>query len=399
MTTTTFVPGPSEDNQKPADSGVDRGITKSPALVKMLDECGVSVWYDGIKRPVNELIAEMLASGAQGLTTNPTIVLGAVQGSDLYSEDFREFAVYGMTDPQEMTMVIMKRDVGAAASCMLDHYKATGRSNGYASIEVPPNLADDTQGTIAAARTLWKEINQPGVMIKIPATKEGIPAIYEATREGINVNATLIFSVERYLQVMDAYIRGLADRLAEGNPVDHVASVASFFVRRVDDAVNKWFDETGAPEDLRERFENTLAVANSVVAYDEFTRRFNEPDFLALSEAGARRQRFLAASTGPNKGRRSHPLMYVLSMTGNGHDADIVNTMPPDTLEVLKTWPVEEIVPGTICRDPEGARAHIEAARLAGIPFDERVAALEPAGVASFRKSFDEVVKIVGEKA
>jgi transaldolase len=289
---------------------------------------------------------------------------------------------------------LMLRDVAAAADLLRPIYDATGAGDGYASIEVSPYLAADEKGTVEAAVRLWGKLNRPNVMIKIPATKECIPAIRTVLEKGINVNVTLIFSREVYEQVANAYIQALQTRAARGEGVRNISSVASFFVSRVDAAVEKSFDELLKAGKVqasdKDFFFGKVGVANSKIAYASFEKLFSSDAFKALKEKGARVQRPLWASTG-TKNPVFKAVMYVEELAGR----DTVNTMPPATVKAL-------IADGTI--EPRLHAGGADAAALVskvnalGIPTDKLLVDLQTAGVKSFSDSYRDLLASIETK-
>src|SRR5215208_5094121 len=262
--------------------------------LESLHDAGVSIWLDTLSRELLEtgalatLIAESAVTGA---TSNPTIVGRAISGSDRYDEQLRALVASGVHDPQELFFELALDDVGRAADLLRPAYQASGGRDGFVSFECTPDLAYDTAATVEQALELWKRLARPNVMIKVPATDAGIPAIEELTARGVNVNITLLFSLARYEQVIDAYISGLQRRLEAGEQVDPISSVASFFVSRVDAKVDRLLPEGS---DLR----GSVAIANAHCAYARYRERFADGRWLTLRAAGARSQRPLWASTG-----------------------------------------------------------------------------------------------------
>ena len=266
-------------------------------------ELGQSIWLDYIRRDLIESgeLAQLIDQGViRGVTSNPTIFENAISSSDLYTSDLRSMAQAGWTAEQIFDQLAVS-DIRGAADAFLPLYERTNGADGFVSIEVNPKLADKTQPTLDEARRLWSVVNRPNVMIKIPATEAGIPAIEESIYEGINVNVTLIFSLDRYAEVMDAYLRGLERRASEGGSLDHIASVASFFVSRVDIAVDGLLEEIisaeGPNADRASALLGKAAIANVKLAYAQFEAIFGSDRFLNLEAKGARAQRPLWAST------------------------------------------------------------------------------------------------------
>ena len=262
--------------------------------LRRLHEAGVSIWLDTLSR-------ELLASGdfaglvrdfsVTGATSNPTIFAKAITGSDLYDDQLRGLAAAGERDTQELFFALALDDVRAAARELRPSYERSGGRDGFISFECTPDLADDTEATIAQARALWQRLGEPNVMIKVPGTPAGLPAIEELTRLGINVNVTLLFAIERYEEVIDAYVRGLTARAGAGEPLDGIASVASFFLSRIDTKVDAQLPD-GSP--LRGR----VALASARVAHQRYRAKFAGSGWEQLLALGAKPQLPLWASTG-----------------------------------------------------------------------------------------------------
>jgi transaldolase len=294
--------------------------------LQQLHDAGVSIWLDTLSRDLldsggfAELVADCAVTGA---TSNPTIFAKAITGSDDYDDQLRAAVASGVRDPQELFFELALDDVRDAADVLRPAYDASDGRDGFVSFECTPDLADDTAATIAQALELWDRLARPNVMIKVPATEAGIPAIEELTARGVNVNITLLFSVTRYEQVIDAYIAGLQRRVTDRQPVDAIASVASFFVSRVDTKADALLP---ADSPLRGR----LAIANAHVAYGRYRERFADERWAALAAAGARPQRPLWASTG-TKDPAYSDVLYVEELIA----ADVVNTMPEATLRAF----------------------------------------------------------------
>ena len=300
--------------------------------VQQVQRLGQSIWYDNIRRGliVSGELQRLVDIGVSGLTSNPTIFEKAIAGSTDYDDALLELAAIG-EGPQEVFESLGMEDIRATADLLRPIYERTECADGYASFEVNPHLAHDTEGTIAEAKRLFAALDRPNVMVKVPATPEGIPAIRYLIGDGININVTLIFSLDAYDGVSEAYIQGLEDLAKSGGEVGKVASVASFFVSRVDTAVDALLEE-GIREG-REGLEELLgqaAVANAKLAYHAFQARFGDARFAALKEKGARVQRPLWASTG-TKNPAYSDVLYVETLIGR----DTVNTMPEATLTAL----------------------------------------------------------------
>ncbi len=354
--------------------------------LQQLHEAGVSIWLDTLSRELldsggfAELVADCAVTGA---TSNPTIFAKAITGSDAYDDQLRAAVASGVRDPQELFFELALDDVRDAADVLRPAYDASDGRDGFVSFECTPDLADDTAGTVEQALELWNRLARPNVMIKVPATEAGIPAIEELTARGVNVNITLLFSVTRYEQVIDAYIAGLERRVAAGQQVDAIASVASFFVSRVDAKADALLPPDSA---LRGR----VAIANAHVAYGRYRERFADQRWEALAAAGARPQRPLWASTG-TKDPAYSDVLYVEELIA----ADVVNTMPEATLRAFA-----DHGRATHALDPSTATAEdvLRDAADAGIDLAALTAQLEREGVQSFCASYDELIDRITSK-
>ena len=300
--------------------------------VQDVQRLGQSIWYDNIRRGLLDSgeLKRLIEMGVTGLTSNPTIFEKAIAGSTDYDEALTELARSDKSVDQSYEALVIE-DIRNTADLLRPIYDRTGGVDGYASLEVSPKLAHDTAGTTAEARRLFDALDKPNVMIKVPATAEGIPAIRQLISEGININVTLIFSLEAYRQVMEAYIAGLEEYVAAGGDPSRIASVASFFVSRVDTAVDTLLEERmrqGAPD--VKALMGKAAIANAKLAYREFQRVFGEERFSDLKGTQARPQRPLWASTS-TKNPAYSDLMYVEALIG----PDTVDTLPPATLTAL----------------------------------------------------------------
>ena len=359
-------------------------------LKRLSSEHGQSPWLDNLQRGylTSGNLASLVERGVRGLTSNPTIFQKAIQGSSDYDEQFRSEIQKG-SSAREAYWELVLQDIHGALDVFANLYSKSNGSDGFVSVEVDPSLAHDTAGTLSAARLLHERISRPNVMIKIPATQAGLPAIREMIAEGRNVNVTLIFSLSRYQDVMDAYIDGLEQRMASGSPVSNIASVASFFISRVDNEIDKRLDALGTPPALALR--GTAAVNQARLAYAAFQKTFSGPRWDALAKAGATVQRPLWASTS-TKNPAYPDTLYVDQLIG----PDTVNTLPDATLEAFADH-------GTLARtiDQNIGVSRRQWAELAmnAIDVDEVAAQLEAEGVASFIKSFDELIGVLEDKA
>jgi transaldolase len=365
---------------------------------KLYEEGGQSVWYDNIQRRLlkNGEMARMISQGEiRGVTSNPTIFMNAITKSQDYDETLVPMARAG-SSAEEIFYQLAIEDIQATADLFQPLYNQTEAGDGYVSLEVSPYLAHDTANTLEEAKRLWKRVDRPNLMIKIPATKAGLPAITEALAEGINVNVTLIFARERYGEVMAAHLAGLEKRLAKGLPIDRVASVASFFVSRVDTNVDARLQAIMERQDPQTKAAGLLlgqaAIANARLAYADFkaviaTRRFQE-----LKASGARPQRPLWASTS-TKNPAYRDVIYVEELIG----PDTVNTMPPQTLVAFLEHGV--VRPGSLEEELEAARQSLDGLEKLGISIKAVTQQLEDEGVKSFSEAFTALLDAVGQRS
>jgi transaldolase len=359
-------------------------------LTDLFEVAGQSPWLDNLKREyiVNGDFARVLASGIRGLTSNPTIFQKAIQGSSLYDEQFERAIANGLSTEDTYWELVVS-DIVGALDIFAPLYVSSSGLDGFVSVEVSPALAHNMAGTVAAAQDLYDRIARPNVMIKVPATQACIPAIEEIISRGINVNVTLIFGLDRYQQVMDAYIRGL-QKLAKTNPskVHDVASVASFFISRVDSEIDKRLDAVGTDEALGLR--GKAAIAQAKVAYSMFETTFSGEAWKTLAKLGAQVQRPLWASTS-TKNPVYRDTMYVDELIG----AHSVNTLPDATMEAFAD---HGTVVETIAIDVDGARSNLRALQNIGIDMTAVADQLESEGVASFQQSFNDLLAVLESK-
>ena len=350
--------------------------------IQQLGRLGQSVWYDNMYRALIETgeLQRLIDSGVTGLTSNPTIFEKAISSSDDYDESLVAHARRS-SDPQGLFEGLAVEDIRAAADLLLPIYERTEGADGFASLEVNPHLAHDTKGTIKAARRLFLALDRPNVMIKVPATPEGIPAIRDLIGRGINVNVTLIFSLEMYTRVRDAYIAGLEDLVAAGGNPARVSSVASFFVSRVDSSVDGLIGDSGGALD---EYAGKAAVANAKIAYQDFKSTFSTDRFRAVAEHGARVQRPLWASTS-TKNPEYSDVLYVETLIG----PHTVNTMPDATLAAFMEHGTAQT---SIENGADEARATISALEAGGVSMDAVTTQLMHDGVKAFADSFDELL-------
>jgi transaldolase/glucose-6-phosphate isomerase len=369
----------------------------APSPLTKLQELGQSPWHDNIRREllVTGKLARMIADGdVTGLTSNPTIFEQAIAQGSEYDELVAELAAKRKSAEQIFDALAI-RDIRDAADLFAPVYKRTSGKDGFVSIEVAPRFAHDTDATVREARRLWRAVNRPNLMVKIPATRAGIPAIEQSIAEGLNINITLIFSLARYDDVMEAYIRGLDRRLTAGKRVDRIASVASFFVSRVDSAVDKLLDEqikagAGEAAPLLESLRGKAAIANAKLAYAAFKKKFGGERFAALARSGARVQRPLWASTS-TKNPEYPDVYYVEALIG----PDTVDTMPPQTIVAYKDHGKPE---PRLERDLDEAERVLDRLAQVGISMDAVTEKLEVDGVASFAASFESLIATVAAR-
>ncbi|GIV75000.1 transaldolase [Caldilinea sp.] len=363
--------------------------------IQQLYQLGQSIWLDYIERGMIQdgTLKALVDEGVRGVTSNPTIFQQAIVKSAAYQEDLQRLATTG-ADAKSIFEALAIADIQAAADVLRPVYDAHGGQDGFVSLEVSPDLAYDTEATVAEARRLHAAVGRPNLMIKVPATKAGIPAIRQLIADGVNVNVTLIFSLERYAEVMAAYIQGLTDRLDAGLPVDAIASVASFFVSRVDVNIDARLERLAAQHpDQAERcraLQGKAAVANAKLAYAQFEQTFVGPAWERLVSAGAHVQRPLWASTS-TKNPAYPDLIYIEPLIG----PHTVNTMPPQTLEAFKDHGRPAL---TVRDDLEGARKVLAELAELGISMDEVTAELEAEGVKKFADSFVDLLAAIEER-
>jgi transaldolase len=359
-------------------------MTENPLAT--LSGHGVSIWLDDLSRELLEtgdLQKLVDTRHVVGVTTNPTIFASALAKGDRYEDQVRGLAARG-ADVETAVFEITTDDVRNGADVLRPVYDRSGHLDGKVSIEVDPRLARDTEATIRSARQLWETVDRPNVFIKIPATREGLPAIRTAISEGISVNVTLIFSLQRYREVMEAYVEGLEGAKAAGHDLAEIASVASFFVSRVDTEIDKRLEGIGTDEARALR--GQAAIANARLAYQAFEEVTATSRWQALADAGAKVQRPLWASTGV-KNPDYDDTMYVTQLVA----PDTVNTMPGATLEAVADHGT--ITGDTIRGTYEQARATLDALAGLGISYDEVVRLLEEEGVEKFTTSWNELLE------
>ena len=367
--------------------------------LQQLLKAGQSPWYDDIHRGLvnSGKLQALISTGIRGATVNPSIFEKAVAGSSDYDDEIEELLGRGL-EPPEIYERLLIEDVRSASDLLRPIYDETGGLDGYASIEVSPYLAHDTRGTVEEARRFFREVGRPNVMIKVPATNEGIPAIRQLTGEGINVNITLIFGIDYYELVMDAYIAGLHDLSSKGNPIGTVTSVASFFVSRVDTEVDRRLDALIEAEHKDERsrqlrdLKGKAAIANARLAYQHFKRKFYGEAFATLRAGEAKVQRPLWASTG-TKDPAYRDVMYVEQLIG----PDTISTLPAATLEAFEDHgQVSRTIEGV--RQFEETRATLRALGAAGISMKEVTDKLQTDGIEAFAKALESLYGTISQK-
>ena len=365
--------------------------------LQQLRDAGQSPWLDNISRALlrDGTFQALLDQGIVGMTSNPSIFQKAIGGADAYDDELRRLVRAG-TSAAAIYDDLVLDDIRAAAALLRPTYERTGGGDGYVSIEVAPALADDTAATLREARRLFSYLNLPNVMIKIPGTPAGIPAIQQAIADGINVNVTLLFAVATYRAVAEAYIGGLEERAAAGWSLTSIASVASFFVSRIDTAVDTQLDraiDATADEGVRRELadmKGTVAIANATLAYAAYAEIFSGPRWEALAGREARTQRPLWASTSM-KTPGVRDVRYVEELIG----PDTVDTMPDATIAAVLD---HGVVRRTLDADIAGARATLDRLARAGIHLDEITERLQHDGVAQFAAAFDDLNKTIAAK-
>ncbi len=366
---------------------------KENPLIK-LEELGQSIWLDYIRcdlissGKLNQLIED---DGLSGITSNPSIFENAIADSNIYDKDIREMALKGK-DVNTIYETISQTDVQNAAEVFKPLYDKTNGKDGYVSLEVNPHLAFDTHGTVEEARRLWKTLDRPNVLIKVPATQEGLPAIQQLISEGINVNVTLLFSVLRYQQVVEAFIAGIKDRIKEGKPVNNIASVASFFLSRIDEVVDPKESALFESEDKQTLFttqiKGEVAISSAKVAYQVYLDFFENEEFLKL---GAMPQRLLWASTGQKNADYSD-IKYVEALIG----PDTVNTIPIKTLDAYR----DHGNPASLLKSNinQASKVLTELSAM-DIDLKEITEKLESEGIEKFINAYDKLIKTITTKS
>jgi transaldolase len=365
--------------------------------LKQLETLGQSIWLDYIRRDLiasGQLRRLIEEDGLRGMTSNPSIFEKAIGDSHDYDADIQAMVREGK-GTKAIYEALSQHDVQSAADEFRNLYDRTDGKDGYVSLEVNPHLAHDTNGTTEEARRLWAALNRPNVFIKVPATAEGLPAIQQLISEGINVNITLLFGLPRYRQVVEAYIAGIEARAVQGKPVKHVASVASFFVSRIDALVDPLLDKPvargGKEADLAKKVRGQVAIASAKMAYQIYKEIFSSDRFKMLAAQGARVQRLLWASTS-TKNPDYSAVKYVEALIG----PDTVNTTPIETLDAYRDHGEPK---ARLEQDVKEARLVLERLPELGISIDNVTRQLEDEGVEKFNKPFDKLMEILAQRS
>jgi len=365
--------------------------------IRRLQEIGLSIWLDNLSRNLinsGELKRLIDEDGVTGITSNPTIFQKAISGSKDYDASIKNLLAKGIRDEKEIFLGLAIEDISKAAELLWPVYRRSGGLDGFVSIEVSPDLAYETDKTVAEARRLFSTLGKKNVLVKVPATKQGLPAIEHLTAEGVNVNVTLLFSVNRYEEVAEAYVRGLEKRVEQGRPIDEIFSVASFFVSRVDTLTDKLLETrltSASSEAEKRRIKNLLgkaAVANAKIAYKKYREIFSRRRFERLTRAHV--QKILWGSTG-TKNPRYSDIKYVEELIG----PDSINTVPEATLKAFLDHG-RAIV--TIHRGLDETERLFAELRSVGVEIDQVTAELEKEGVKLFSDSFFLLLKEIAQK-
>jgi transaldolase / glucose-6-phosphate isomerase len=374
------------------------GTQSAANPLKGLLAYGQSPWMDYIRRDLltgGGLKKYIDNDGLRGMTSNPTIFEKAINGSTLYNDILNSPEAESL-NPKQLFEKIAIRDVQDACDIFRPVYDESKHRDGYVSLEVSPFLANDTNGTMEEARRLWKAVNRPNLMVKVPATPEGIPAIRQLLEEGLNINITLLFAQSAYEKVAEAFVAALEARAAKGQPVNHIASVASFFVSRIDTLIDSKIDAllktaAGDAKTLLESLHGTIAIANAKLTYKKYQELFGGPRWKALAAKGAQTQRLLWASTS-TKNPKYRDVLYVEELIG----ADTVDTIPPATFDAFRDH--GKLRP-SLTEDVPGAARHMENLAKAGISMKEVTEQLVVDGVRLFAEAFKTLLDATGKSA
>lgn len=359
-------------------------------MLKKLLEQGVSVWLDSLSRDMlhSGFLQEWVDKGMRGQTSNPTIFQGAIRGSKTYDDDIRKLSKAGLS-PEDICWELMVADVQGACDKFLPLYKESGGKDGFVSLELDPTKARDSEGSIAQGKMLWPKVDRANLMLKVPATAEGLPVIRALVEEGFNVNVTLLFAVERYDEVMTAHMEALEARAKAGKPIDKIATVASFFVSRVDSEVEKRLEKLSLSDDQKKALLGHVAVANARAAYAQFEKRVASERWQKLAAQGAQIMRPLWASTG-TKNKAYADTLYVDELIG----PHCVNTMPEATLTAVMDH--GKTAPTLTAEHLKGAEKTLATLKEAGVDLgDVTLNTLEKEGVDKFAESYKDLVETI----
>ena len=370
---------------------LDRGSFMVKNRLQQLHDVGQSIWLDSIDRRMlhdGELDRRIRDDALTGMTSNPTIFEKALSSSTAYDEQITDAEDQGLTSWQ-LFELLETTDVRDACDRFAGVYSSTRGADGFVSIEISPGVSHDADAAVEEARRLWKTVDRPNVMVKVPGTVEGAVAVRRLIGEGVNVNITLLFAIQAHERVIEAYMAGLEDRVKAGQPIDGLASVASFFVSRVDTEVDKRLDAliakaSPAEKERLKMLKGRAAIANAKLAYRLFRQKFAGPRWEALAKQGARVQRPLWASTS-TKNPEYRDVMYVEELIGS----DTVDTMPPATVEAFRD---HGAVDRTVDKKVAAAEGLLKEIEAVGIPMKDVTEKLLVDGIASFQKSFDELI-------
>jgi len=358
--------------------------------LKHIAEQGQSIWLDYIRRDFvdgNGLVKLIADDGVAGLTSNPAIFEKAIAGSTLYDASLHGHVRAGQTDPEQLVELVAIEDIRMAADAFWTVYTGSQGVDGYVSLEVSPRLASNTARTVTEARRLWRVVGRPNLMVKVPGTAAGVPAVRALIAEGININVTLLFSRAAYAAVSEAYVQGLEDRVAKGEPIDKIASVASFFISRIDAVMDSTLAEHG---EEGATLLGRIAIANAKLAYQDFLALIASPRWQALAARGAKPQRLLWASTG-TKNPAFRDTLYVEQLIGPA----TVNTVPPATLDAFRD---HGEVHRTLDSEVNTAQAVMAAVEKLGLPLDAATDQLVVDGVKLFVEAWDKLLAAVAAK-
>jgi transaldolase len=362
-----------------------------------LQQYGQSVWLDYIRRNIilnGDLQKLIDQDGLRGITSNPSIFEKAIAGSNDYTDLLTELGKHGLPTGEIYERIVV-RDIQDSADKLLPVYKSTNRRDGYVSLEVSPTLARDTQGTIEEARRLWKAVNRPNIMIKVPGTPEGVEPVRRLTSEGFNINITLLFAQEAYIAVAEAYLDGLEAALKAGKDISGIASVASFFVSRIDTLVDSNIDEhlktaKGSDAQLLESLRGKVAIANAKQAYRYYQKMIESPRWKALAAKGAQTQRLLWASTS-TKNPKYRDVLYIEELIG----PDTVNTIPPATMDAFRD---HGVLRRTLDTDLAAADKTMSDLEKAGISMKQVTGKLLDDAIKLFDDAFTQLHQVVDQK-